>query len=107
MCESMEAVANLEAVLTEVPGIGVVLVGESDLTHDMGIPQQYDHSTFRDVLRQVAEICPSRGVGMAAGHASRRNVGELLEMGYRFLMTRPAWSYDGLDEGLRLTDRRA
>ena len=105
MCESMEALANLKEVLAEVPGIGVVLVGEADLTHDMGIPQQYDHQEFKDALRELAEICNNAGVICGHPHVSKQNVGNLLDLGYRFLMTRPVWTYEGLDEGLRLINR--
>ncbi len=105
MCESMEALGNLKEVLAEVPGIGVVLVGEADLTHDMGIPQQYDNQEFKDALREIAEICKNAGVVPGHPHVFKQNVGDLLDLGYRFLMTRPAWTYEGLDEGHRLTGR--
>ncbi len=107
MCETMAAVENLDEVLAEVPGIAVVLVGEADLTHDMGIPQQYDHPEFRDTLRLVAEVCQRHDVACGHPHVSQQNVGGLLEMGYRFLMTRPTLTFDGLEEGFRLTGRQA
>ena len=89
-----------------MPGIGVVLVGEADLTHDMGIPQQYDNKEFKDALREIGAICKNAGVAAGHPHVFKKNVENLLELGYRFLMTRPASTYDGLDEGHRLTSRQ-
>src|SRR5262245_43221256 len=43
MCEEVRAIRNLPRMLKEVPGIGVVLVGEGDLPQEMGFPRQYDH----------------------------------------------------------------
>src|SRR6266516_2055791 len=44
-CEEMRAIENLPRILDEVPGIGVVLVGEGDLLQDLGFPRQYEHPT--------------------------------------------------------------
>ena len=38
MCEEKRAIANLPKMLEEVPGIGVVLIGEGDLSQDLGYP---------------------------------------------------------------------
>jgi len=105
MCETTEAVEHLDEVLAEVPGISIVLVGEADLSHDMGLPLQYDHPEFRDVLRRIPEICTKHNVVCGHPHASRDKVGDLIDLGYRFLMTRPTWSYDDLEEGLRRAGR--
>ncbi|HEY1798324.1 MAG TPA: aldolase/citrate lyase family protein, partial [Stellaceae bacterium] len=43
MCEEKRAIRNLPKMLDEVKGIGVVLVGEGDLSQDMGYPRQYEH----------------------------------------------------------------
>ena len=34
---------NLPAILKEVPGIGMVIIGEGDLSQDLGHPRQCDH----------------------------------------------------------------
>src|SRR5438270_572802 len=56
MCEEVRAIKNLPAMLKEVPGIGVVLVGEGDLSQDMGYPRQYDHPEVDAVVDAVGAI---------------------------------------------------
>ena len=36
MCEEVRAIRNLPKMLEEVPGIGVVIIGEGDLSQDLG-----------------------------------------------------------------------
>src|ERR1043165_2322814 len=57
MCEEKRAIRNLPQMLKEVPGIGVVLIGEGDLSQDMGYPRQYDPDAWHlfQHLRQVAD----------------------------------------------------
>jgi 4-hydroxy-2-oxoheptanedioate aldolase len=43
MCEEVRAIKNLPKMLEEVPGIGVVIIGEGDLSQDLGFPRQYEH----------------------------------------------------------------
>ena len=38
-CEDVKAIDNLPSILKEVPGIGVVLIGEGDLSQEMGFPR--------------------------------------------------------------------
>ena len=50
MCEEARAIKNLPRILEEVPGIGVVLIGEGDLSQDLGHPRRVRPSDrrFRD-----------------------------------------------------------
>ena len=43
MCEDVTGIDNLPRILKEVPGIGVVLSGEGDLSQNLGYPRQPDH----------------------------------------------------------------
>ena len=43
MCEDVSAIDNLPRILEDVPGIGVVLIGEGDLSQNLGYPRHYDH----------------------------------------------------------------
>ncbi|HEV7820224.1 MAG TPA: aldolase/citrate lyase family protein, partial [Burkholderiales bacterium] len=45
MCEDLEGLKNLPKILKEVPGIGVVIIGEGDLSQNLGFPRQYSHPT--------------------------------------------------------------
>jgi len=44
----VKAIDNLPRILKEVPGIGVVLIGEGDLSQNLGHPRQYDHPAVVD-----------------------------------------------------------
>jgi 4-hydroxy-2-oxoheptanedioate aldolase len=39
----MRGVENLDKMLTEVKGVGAILIGEGDLGQELGIPRQYEH----------------------------------------------------------------
>jgi hypothetical protein len=42
-CEDVKAIENLPRILQEVKGIGVVLIGEGDLSQELGHPREYEH----------------------------------------------------------------
>ena len=62
--ESMTAVARLSALL-EIPGLDAVIIGPHDLSINMGLPEQYEHPAFVEVVRRI--IHQARGKGIAAG----------------------------------------
>ena len=41
--EDTVGIANLPDILKNVPGIGAVLIGEGDLSQELGYPRQYEH----------------------------------------------------------------
>ena len=45
MIEDTVGITNLPDILKKVPGIGVVLIGEGDLSQELGFPRQYEHPT--------------------------------------------------------------
>jgi len=53
MIEDLEGIENLDGLLGSVPGIGAILVGEGDLSQELGIPRQYEHPLVRDQLARV------------------------------------------------------
>jgi 4-hydroxy-2-oxoheptanedioate aldolase len=65
MCETVEGMANLDRILTEVPGIDAVFVGPNDLATSMGIRgssyggQNPDH---RAAMERIAATCTARGI---------------------------------------------
>jgi len=42
-CEDTKAIENLPRILEQVKGIGVVLIGEGDLSQELGHPREYEH----------------------------------------------------------------
>lgn len=89
MCESPEAIDNLDDILANVPGIGFILIGEGDLSQALGYPRQYEHPEVQDAMRRIVSICHKHGVRVGNPHVTAKNHKRLLEEGYRFLMVAP------------------
>src|SRR5579884_310983 len=96
MCEEARAIRNLRQMLREVPGIGVVLIGEGDLSQDLGYPRQYEHPTVAAAIDEILSICKDAGVPCGHPHVDARNVEQLLDKGFRWLMPGPVRSHPAL-----------
>ena len=99
MCEEKRAIANLPKMLKDVPGIGVVLVGEGDLSQDLGYPRQYEHPTVASAIAEVVAICKDAGVACGHPHVDTKNVDAVLAQGFRWLMAAPVPTYAALERG--------
>src|SRR5215475_12806514 len=71
MCEEKRAIRNLPQMLKEVPGIGVVLIGEGDLSQDMGYPRQYEHPEVAAAIDDILAICKDAGIPCGHPHVDR------------------------------------
>jgi 4-hydroxy-2-oxoheptanedioate aldolase len=80
-----------------VPGIGVVLIGEGDLSQNLGYPRQYEHPAVVDAMAAIRRICAEHNVPCGHPHVEAHNMEKVLSEGYRFLMTAPVRSYAVLD----------
>ena len=108
MCEEARAINNLRQILREVPGIGVVLIGEGDLSQDLGYPRQYEHPTVAAAINEILSICVDAGVPCGHPHVDSSNVERILEQGFRWLMASPERSFNALQLGRKAaTTRRA
>ena len=105
MIEDTAGIENLADMLDNVPGIGAVLIGEGDLSQELGFPRQYDHKEVRDAMARIVDTCASRDVVVGHPHVDAANVERVLDEGYRFLMAAPATLYTGLEKGLELCGR--
>jgi len=105
MCEEVRAIQNLPKILDEVPGIGVVLIGEGDLSQDMGFPRQYDHPKVAAAIDEILAICKQYKVPCGHPHVDAKNVDVLLEKGFRWLMPAPTQSFAALEKGLKSSGR--
>jgi 4-hydroxy-2-oxoheptanedioate aldolase len=103
MIEDTEGIANLDDILKEVPGIGCILIGEGDLSQELGVPRQYDHPTVRDAMAKVVATCKKYKVPVGHPHVDAKNVERVLQEGYRFLMSGPAKSYSVIQKGRELS----
>jgi 4-hydroxy-2-oxoheptanedioate aldolase len=93
MCESTEAIENLDDILSNVPGIGLILIGEGDLSQQLGLPRQYEHPEVLDAMRKIVETCHKHNVVVGNPHTTAKNHERLVKEGYRFLMSAPQRSY--------------
>ena len=105
MCEEVRAVKNLPKILDEVPGIGVVLIGEGDLSQDMGHPRQYDHPAVASKIDEIVAICKQYNVPCGHPHVDSGNVEAILKKGFRWLMPAPTQSFAALERGLKASGR--
>src|SRR5258708_28588973 len=56
MIEDTQAIHNLQTILKQVPGIGVLLIGEGDLTQQLGAPRQYEHPELLKLMAHVLDV---------------------------------------------------
>jgi 4-hydroxy-2-oxoheptanedioate aldolase len=104
-CEEVRAIENLPRILKEVPGIGVVLIGEGDLSQELGHPREYDHPTVADAINTILKVCKDHNVPCGHPHTDAHNVEKLVASGYRFLMPSSPRSFAVLDQGRKLARR--
>lgn len=102
MCESPEAIENLDDILANVPGIGLILIGEGDLSQALGYARQYEHPKVLDAMRRIVETCKKHNVAVGNPHTNAKNHERLLAEGYRFLMSAPSRSYGVVGKGKEL-----
>lgn len=105
MCEEVKAIRNLPKILEQVPGIGVVLVGEGDLSQDLGFPRQYEHPTVASAIDEILAICKQYKVPCGHPHVGMKNVDEVLAKGFSWLMPAPTQSFGALERGLKACGR--
>jgi 4-hydroxy-2-oxoheptanedioate aldolase len=93
MCESIQAIENLDDILKNVPGIGFILIGEGDLSQELGVPRQYEHPEVVDAMRRIVETCKQHGVIVGHPHVTAKNHKRVLEDGFRLLVSAPQRTY--------------
>jgi 4-hydroxy-2-oxoheptanedioate aldolase len=96
MCEDVSGIDNLPRILKEVPGIGVVLSGEGDLSQNLGYPRQSDHPAVVEAMTAILRICQEHGVPCGRPRTDEKNARQAVEAGYRFLMAGPTRSFSAL-----------
>lgn len=104
-CEEMRAIDNLPKILQEVPGVGVVLIGEGDLSQELGHPREYEHPVVADAISTILKICQEHNVPCGHPHPDARNIERLIASGYRFLMPSAPRSFSVLEQGRKLAGR--
>ncbi len=106
MIEDTQGIANLADILKQVPGIGLVLIGEGDLSQELGYPRQYEHPKVLDAMAYIVKTCKENKVQVGHPHVDATNVERILGEGYTFLMAAPVRSFAALDKGRQLAGRK-
>lgn len=105
MIEDSVGIANLPDILKNVPGIGVILIGQGDLSQELGFPRQYDNPVVVEAKKQIVATCKAHNVPVGFPHADANNIEKILAEGYRFVMAAPVRSFAALDKGRQLSGR--
>jgi len=105
MMEDTRGIEGLPEILKKVPGIGAILIGEGDLSQELGHPRQYEHPEVLKWMARVVNTCKEHNVVVGHPHVDASNVERVLGEGYRFLMAAPVRSYAALEKGLKLAGR--
>ena len=104
-CEDLLAIDNLPSILEQVPGIGVVLIGEGDLSQEMGHPREYDHPDVAAAINTILRICKEHNIPCGHPHPDANNMERLVEEGYKFLMPSAGRSFTVLNQMRSLAGR--
>jgi 4-hydroxy-2-oxoheptanedioate aldolase len=104
--EDTAGVSNLADMLKNVPGIGAVLIGEGDLSQELGFPRQYEHKTVLDAMAEIVSICKAHDVVVGHPHVTAKNAERVVEEGYRFLMSAAPLSFGDV-EAARATAKKS
>ncbi len=95
--EDTTGISNLRDMLKNVPGIGAVLIGEGDLSQELGYPRQTEHKVVLDAMAEIVAICKECNVIVGHPHADKKNFARVREEGYRLFMTGAPRSFATLD----------
>ena len=104
-CEDLLAIDNLPSILEQVPGIGVVLIGEGDLSQEMGHPREYDHPDVAAAINTILRICKEHNIPCGHPPPNANNMERLVEEGYKFLMPSAGRSFAVLNQMRSLAGR--
>ena len=102
MIEDVQGIGNLADILGNVPGIGCVLIGEGDLSQELGVPRQYEHPTVQDAMAKIVDTCKQYNVRVGHPHVTSHNVEQVLAQGYTFLMSAPVKTYAAIEKARQI-----
>ena len=103
MCEDVVGMKNLPKILKEVPGIGAVIIGEGDLSQNLGFPRQYSHPTVAAAINEILDICKQAKVACGHPHVDEKNVKTVIEQGFKWLMPKAERTNAALALGRKLS----
>ena len=104
--EDTAGIRNLPDMLDNVPGIGVILIGEGDLSQELGYPRQTEHKVVLEAIAEVVAVCRQRGVVVGHPHVTPENAERVIAEGFRYLMCAAPRSFTGMRSVRSLLERR-
>ena len=105
MIEDTEALANLDDMLKRVSGIGAVLIGEGDLSQELGHPRDYDHPEVVGAMDEIVRICKANKVPVGHPHVDQKNLQSVHDRGFDLFLASPVRSFGALEAGRKLAGR--
>jgi 4-hydroxy-2-oxoheptanedioate aldolase len=93
-------------MLKNVPGIGAILIGEGDLSQELGYPRQYEHKVVLEWMKRVVDTCKKHNVVVGHPHVEAGNCERIISEGYRFLMMAPVQSFNHLTKTMEAVGRK-
>jgi len=105
MIEDTLAIENLDEILKNVAGIGAVLIGEGDLSQELGHPRDYEHPEVASARAEIVKICKANKVAVGHPHVTGGNVERVISEGYNILLLKAGRNYSGVEKGLQLIGR--
>jgi 4-hydroxy-2-oxoheptanedioate aldolase len=90
-----QGVANLDDILTRVPGIGCVLIGEVISARELGFPGEYEHPRVHEASGARGGHLQKHQVASGAPACDIEQCGSGCWPGFTFIMSAPVRSYTG------------
>jgi 4-hydroxy-2-oxoheptanedioate aldolase len=103
--EDTHGLKNLPDMLKNVPGIGVVMIGEGDFSQEMGIPRQTESKIMMDIKAELLSICKQHNVIAAHPHVEAFNAEQVIAEGWRYLCCGAPRSYATLEKARGIAGR--
>jgi 4-hydroxy-2-oxoheptanedioate aldolase len=103
--EDTHGIKNLRDILKNVPGIGAILIGEGDLSQELGYPRQTEHPVVLEAMAEVVAVCKEMNVVVGHPHVEISNAERVISEGYRFLMCGAPRSFNTLNKTRELVGR--
>ena len=103
--EDTVGIGNLDDMLKNVPGIGAVLIGEGDLSQELGYPRQYEHKAVLEAMSEIVATCKKHNVVVGHPHVEAANAERVIKEGYRYLCCAAPRSFATLEKARSIAGR--
>ena len=103
--EDTLGIKNLPDMLKNVPGIGTILIGEGDLSQELGYARQTEPPVVLDAMAEIVSICKQHNVIVGHPHVSPANAERVIAEGYQYLMCAAPRNFSTLESTRTLVGR--